>query len=108
VLAWGDATLPACLDAFAHPERSAGAAIRSSWGLEVPQRAGAFWPARLRTLAPPGSPTATALAEAPPVVWSGRDDAQTARETIAWTGLRGVVHRFLERLPLDPPPDRSE
>jgi hypothetical protein len=108
LLGWGDATLPACLDAAADPDRSAGAAIRASWGPDLPQRAGAFWPARLRALAPPGSPAASALAEAPPVVWSGRDEAKTARETVEWTGLRRVVRRFLERIPLDPPPDRSE
>ncbi len=106
LLGWGDATLPACLDAAAEPERSAAPLIRASWGGDVPQRAGAFWPGRLRALAPPGSPTASALAEAPPVVWSGRDDAKSARETVEWTGLRGVVRRFLDRLPLDPPPDR--
>jgi hypothetical protein len=108
LLVWGAVTLQSCIDAAADPERSAAPLIRAAWGDEVPQRAGAFWPGRLRALAPPGSPAASALAEAPPVVWLGRDDAKTARETVEWTGLRGVVRRFLETLPLDPPPDRSD
>lgn len=105
LVGWGGSTLAACLDAQAHPERSASAAIRASWEPTPPHRAGAFWPGRLRALAPPGSPAAAALAEAPPVVWSGRNGGTITRDSVCWTGLRGVVRRFLERLPLDPPPD---
>ena len=65
-------------------------------------RAGVAWPGRLNGL------TGTTLAEAdvPPVVWWGRNEQQTTRDIVRWAGLHGLVQRFLDRLPLDPPPDR--
>ncbi len=105
LIGWGDSALKEALDARDHPERSAGATLRTAWGSsKPPQRAGAFWPGRLRRLAPAGSPLALALQEAPPVLWSGRNEARVARDEVRWTDLRGPVRRFLERLPLDPPP----
>ena len=107
LIGWGETALPACLDAWEHPERSASEVIRSGWGPIPPQRAGAFWPGRVRGLAPAGTPVALALAETPPVLWSGRTEGAVARDIVRWDDLSGLVRRFLEHLPLDPPPDRS-
>ena len=107
LIGWGESALPACLDAREHPERSASEVIRSGWGPIPPQRAGAFWPGRVRGLAPAGTPVALALAETPPVLWSGRTEGAVARDILRWAGLSGLVRRFLEHLPLDPPPDAS-
>jgi hypothetical protein len=106
LVAWGDRMLADALDARDHPARSAGSELRSPWGSFAPQRAGAFWPSRLSGLAADGSPAASALAGAAPVLWWGRRDGATSRDELRWTGLRGLVRRFLDRLPLEPPPDR--
>ena len=105
LVAWGEGMLADALDARAHPDRSAGPAIRASWGTSLPQRAGAFWPSRLSGRAADGSPTSSALAGAEPTLWWGSAGA-TSRDEIRWTGLRGLVRRFLDRLPLEPSPDR--
>ncbi len=107
LIAWGETALPACLDAWEHPERSASEVIRSGWGPTPPQRAGAFWPGRVRGLAPAGTPGALALAEMPPVLWSGRTSGAVTRDNVRWDDLSGLVRRFLEHLPLNPPPDPS-
>jgi len=46
----------------------------------------------------------SAASLASPVIWSGRNEARGAREVVRWSGLRDLVHHFLDRLPLDPPP----
>lgn len=97
LVGWGEGTLQAGLDAQEHPERSAAPSLRSAWGETPPRRAGAFWPGRLRGRLSP---------ETPPIVWSGRDDGATTVDVVRWEGLREVVRGFLERLPLDLPPDR--
>jgi len=102
LLGWGDSALAKGLDAFDHPERSAGSVVRATWGETAPPRAGAFWPARSRGVAG----TLLAEADVPPVVWWGRNEDRATRDTVRWNGLRGLVRRFLDRLPLDPPPDR--
>jgi hypothetical protein len=106
-LGWGDRVLDDARAAAAHPDRSAGPAVRAAWGKESPQRGGAFWPGRWERLAPPGSPLARALADAPPVVWLGGSRGATLVDAMRWSGLRGIVRRWLDALPLDPPPDRS-
>lgn len=106
-IGWGDRVLDDARDAAAHPDRSAGPLLRSSWGPDIPQRAGAFWPGRWARVAPSGSALARALAEAPPIVWIGGSHGSNLVDSVSWTGLRGVVHRGLDALPLDPPPDRS-
>jgi hypothetical protein len=105
LVAWGDRMLAAALDAGDHPERSAGPTIRASWGSRPPQRAGAFWPSGLSGLATEGSPVASSLAGAAPVLWWGGWDGPTSRDEIRWAGLNGLVRRFLDRLPLAPPPE---
>jgi hypothetical protein len=107
-IGWGEGVLGESLEAAGHHQRSAGALIRSSWGASAPQRAGAFWPGRTDQLIAPGSPLARALNDAPPVVWQGRIDGPVARDEVVWNGLRGVVRRWLDALPLEPPPDRSD
>jgi hypothetical protein len=106
LVSWGDVS-PVRLGAEADPIRSAGTEIRSGWGDRPPQRAGAIWPGRLAwpRLAPPGSPLAEALHASPPLLWQGRDDAQITSDEIRWPSLRLAIRRFLERLPLDPPPN---
>src|SRR6185312_7635 len=78
LIGWGD-LLPACLDAHRQPGRSAGPAIRATWGPRPPQRAGAFWPGRLPGLAA-GTPLAVALDQAPPILWWGEHDSTRTRD----------------------------
>jgi hypothetical protein len=104
LIGWGDGSLDAALGALDRPARSAGPLVRSGWGASPPQRAGAFWPGRLRRVAPPGSPLSRGLAGAPPIVWEGRTEVGSARDLVRWANLRGVVRRWLDALPLDPPP----
>ena len=106
LLAWGEPTLRDALEAGAHPRRSAGAALRPAPGSLPPRRAGVFWPGRLPGL-PAASPLSFALKDAPPVLWSGGGDGPGTHDELRWAGLRGAIHRFLDRLPMDPPPDRS-
>jgi len=105
-LAWGDGALEAARSACECPEKSAGAALRAGWGATPPNRAGGFWPGRLRQLVPPGSPAARAFDRSPPVVWEGRTQEDGARDVFRWDGLRDLIRRWLDTLPLDPPPDR--
>ncbi len=94
-LAWGD-TLPVrSLDASTNPAASAGALLRSATN-PSPERFVAFWPGKLPALVSP---------EAPPVVWTGRFDGDQSLDQIRWPGLKPLVKRLLDRLPLDPPPD---
>ena len=99
-LIWGESAL-AAVDG-----KPAGLALRQLVppAERTPQRFAAFWPGRLALASTLGAPLAATLAEAPPVVWSGRNEAPGAREIVRWTGLRDLVHHFLDRLPLDPPP----
>jgi hypothetical protein len=103
LIAWGERTAAAALDARDHPDRSAGSAIRACWGPRSPGRAGAFWPARLSGRAAAGSPVASSLSGVEPVLWWGERDGPTSRDELRWTGLGGLVRRFLDRLPLAPP-----
>lgn len=103
IVGWGETALAAATDAWDHPGRSAGEAIRAAWGATSPQRVGALWPGRLRSVP---RPLAQALAEAPPVVWQGRAEGENSRDIVRWSGLRGVIRRWLEALPLETPPDR--
>jgi hypothetical protein len=102
VLGWGETALAQGLDAFENPERSAGPLVRATWAGTAPPRAGAFWPGRLKAL----GGTAFAAANAPPVLWWGRDEGRATHDVIRWAGLDGLVRRLLDGLPLDPPPDR--
>ena len=102
LLGSNEASLNATRDALDHPDRSAGVALRAGWGETPPQRAGWLWPGRWPGWVPTGTPLAEALATAPPVCWTGRD----AEDRVEWADLDGLVRRFLDRIPLQPPPDR--
>jgi hypothetical protein len=104
LVGWGEGSLGRVFEAQDDPGRSAGRAIRAAWDGPAPQRAGAIWPGRWRSVAAPGSPLALALEEAPPIVWSGRTDGAASRDVLTWSGLHGIVDRWLERLPLERPP----
>ncbi len=109
LVTWGEGLLAATLAARDNPERSAGAAIRSAWPeCARPQRAGACWPGRLRLseLAPGNAPLAAALNGAEPVLWWGTNTGTETLDRIRWNGLRGLVRRFLTRLPMEPRPER--
>ncbi len=99
-LGWGPGALDAALDAAAHPERSAAAAIRAGWNSAPPQRCGALWPAHLPRLDPA---LARALNAAPPVLWTGRARGAVLEDEVRWKGLDGVVKQGLEGLPLKAP-----
>jgi hypothetical protein len=104
IVGWGEGALASALSAKDHPELSAGKIIRSGWTSQPPQRAGAFWPGRVRVPASDGSPWPLALAGSSPVLWQGSTDATSSRDELRWSDLRGLVRRFLERLPYSPPP----
>lgn len=89
---WGESPLAASLSAKDDPARSAGATVRAFWGSLPSHRLGAVWPGQL------GNPL---LADAPPVAWVGRNETKATQDVVRWTGLRGVVQRFLERVPLE-------
>jgi hypothetical protein len=93
LIGWGKPALVASLAAKRDPDRSIGAMLRGFGGSTLPHRLGMVWPGRL------GSPP---LAGAPPVVWIGRNEAKGTRDVVRWAELRGVVRRFLERVPLEP------
>jgi hypothetical protein len=89
LVGWGEGVLASCVEARANPAQSAGSAVRECWGATPLQAAGAFWPGRLPLLA---------LSGAPPARWQHRDDGAVLRDDVRWSGLRGIVHEYLERL----------
>jgi hypothetical protein len=111
IVAWGEGVLNACRDAAGKPERSI-APYCTGWAREgnaAPQRVGAFWPARSWPT-PRGlggmTPAYRALADDPPVVWWGWNESGKAHDSIRYSDLRQRVRRFLDQVPLDPPPIR--
>ena len=90
---WGDAILARAEKAASAPD----ARLRAEVGTKA-QRFAAVWPGRLPALG---------LPDAPPAVWVGSFDGSTSLDTVRWPGLKAVVRRVLDRLPLDPPPDRA-
>jgi hypothetical protein len=109
LVAWGDDVLPAARSAAAHPVRSI-APLCADWahaGKPAPKRVGAFWPARCWS--PPRdrtgvTPVWRVLADTPPAVWWGWNNAGKSTDSIQCSGLRDAVRRVLERIPLDPAP----
>jgi len=96
LVGWGETTLSAALAAKARPEHSAAVLLKGAPCKTTPRRAAAFWPGGL------GS---SKLSDAPPVVWWGWDEKGMTHDVVRWEGLHGVVVRYLERLPLQPPTD---
>jgi hypothetical protein len=104
LIGWGDSALSLAREAKERPDRSAGKVIRSGWGSKVPQRAGAFWPGRVQVPASQDSPWSLALPGSAPVLWHGTSDVSATHDAVRWSDLRGLVRRFLERIPMTPPP----
>jgi len=108
MIAWGGDALTTLPRPKVAPERSLAAIYKAGVpeGAEPPQRFGAVWPGRLWR---PGgglgpSPAGLrALADDPPVVWSGWDDGDRAHDLLQWAGLADRARRFLETVPLDLP-----
>lgn len=101
------ATLAASLDAFDHPDRSAGNALRMSFpeGARV-VRAGAFWAGRTPGLEDETSKEfVDALVETPPILWTGVNDRDAVVDVVVARGLKETIRRFLNKLPLKTPRD---
>ncbi len=101
------ATLAASLDAFDHPDRSAGNALRKSFpeGARV-VRAGAFWAGRTPGLEDETSKEfVDALVETPPILWTGVNDRGAVVDVVIARGLKETIRRFLNKLPLKTPRD---
>lgn len=100
--AWGDDTLAAILRTREHPERSVRSILAPGRD-RVPVRLAAFWPGRLRLpvagLDGP-TPLSESLAEGPPIIWTGWNEGEVARDQVSWPGLSALVRRFLGRIPL--------
>jgi hypothetical protein len=111
LLGWGEKVLDLSLEVCKNPHRSI-APLCSNWadaGKRAPRRVGAFWPARCwsparGSEAPP--PAWRVLADGPPAVWWGWDDAEasTLHDTVVFAALRPMTRRFLDELPLEPLP----
>ncbi len=106
LLAWGDHQPLEALQAKVESRHSL-AAICCTWdgqGRGAPQRLGAFWPGRLWRIAagPDATPAALrTLADDPPALWWGWNDAIGAQDCLRWPGLSQRVRQFLETIPLD-------
>jgi hypothetical protein len=100
---WGDCALAPLTAPRGNPGPAfnSGLQARASWGNSPPHRFVAFWPDGLDLAANLGEPLALTLAGSPPALWSGRDEPSGASDEIRWDGLRDLVHRFLDRLPMD-------
>jgi len=86
--------------------RSARDLFRVRFQERSPALVAAVWPGRVPGTFPVESPMAAALAQASPMVWSGTwDNPGHFRLVGAWSGLDLAVKTFLDRIPLDPPPD---
>ncbi|HWE36736.1 MAG TPA: hypothetical protein VG406_09225 [Isosphaeraceae bacterium] len=88
---WGEGVLEACLG-DPRAGRSALDLFRPSWGPRPPQRAGLLWPGRWPALDSSG------MVDAPPVLWWGSRDGDTARDEIRWAGLHPFVVRVVDRV----------
>ena len=108
VLTWGEGVLEASLQARDNPDRSAGPLLRKYWRASSNiSLAGGIWPGRVPGIWPEGTPLAKALSEARPIAWHGGwRSASAYTAVLTWDDLDAVVRRFLDLLPLDPPPDR--
>lgn len=65
-----------------------------------------IWPGRIGPRIPgvaPASAAGRVMADAPPVVWTGRDDSATppTEDAIVWRDLHQLVKNFLDTLPLE-------
>jgi hypothetical protein len=106
VAAWGDDVVEPSIEAHDHPERSARPLFQGRRLDALPTIVAATWPARVPGLLPADSPLCAAVSEAPPFVWSGSwVGPGRFRVEGSWEGLDASARRFLDLIPLDPPPD---
>ncbi len=103
-VAWGDRAWTETRVALDQPEQSARSWLAQSRTGALPMRVGAIWLDQLPQV-PPGSPLAATLAEAPPLRWAGANEGNRTSDEFWLSDLDGAVRRFLDRLPLDPPPE---
>ena len=104
-VAWGEHGWPATREALDDPARSARPWLGRGRTGALPTRVGAVWLDQL-PLIPRDTPLAATLAESPPLRWAGANEGNRTLDEV-WLGdLDATVRRFLDRLPLDPPPDR--
>jgi hypothetical protein len=98
VIGRGEGAVRRALEAREDAERSAGPALRATWGGGEVVRCGAVWPGRWRGLV--GEKTARVVVEgAPPVVWWGRRRGEEEVDRIEWGGLKGTVARWVRAVP---------
>ncbi len=109
LIGWGDRALETMLRTAEHPEQSVEpliGAAREGLGSEKLTRLGAYWPGRMRLpvkgLDGP-TPLVATLAQGPPIVWTGWSRDGEARDRVRWQDLHGLVRRFLDAIPLQPP-----
>ncbi len=102
LVTWGEGVLDLVLSSHEHPETSVQP-VFAPYLEKKPDRLGAFWPGRIRLpvagLDGP-TPLSQSLAEGSPIVWTGWNEGDVARDRIAWPELRSLVQRFLARIPL--------
>ncbi len=102
-VAWGERAWANSLEAIEHPGRSARPTLGSSRTGPRPNRVGAVWVDQLPRV-PRDTPLASTLAESPPIRWAGWNAGDRTFDEVWVDGLDATVRRFLERIPLDPPP----
>ena len=107
ILGWGEGTLDLTIEAGRDPENPALTLFRERLAGGATGLLVATWAGRLPGIGPADAPLAGALAGSPPILWSGGWAGPEAfRLEASWSGLDSLTQRFLDRLPLDPPPDR--
>jgi hypothetical protein len=106
VVAWGDGVLEASLQARDNPERSSGAKIRVlNPAGEKLIGSGALWPERIPGLGLPGVSRRIGDEQPPTVFWTVDSLQGSIGLNLAWIRLDEAIKRFLDQIPLDPPPD---
>ena len=106
LIAWGRRPWPAALDARDHPEHSAGPALRHRGLKTAPNRAGASGPAASPASMPARS-WEPASAVRLPSSGAGRRGPEPRATRSAGPAYAASSAALLDRLPMDPPPDRS-
>ncbi len=105
VVGWGEGSAEATIEAGRRPEGVALGLFHDRLSEGIPLL-GVTWPGRLPGIGPLNDPLTRTLAGSPPISWSGAwSGAEAFRVEGSWPGLDASTRRFLEQIPLDPPPD---
>jgi|GEM_PF-1061237 len=108
LVGWGEGALARALQSAEKPDESVAALLEGREPVSDGRpatRFGAVWPGRTASALGawgPNSPFAAALADGSPMIWRGGWDSNRAWDAIRWPELRGLVARFLERIPQEP------